>query len=136
MLKVLAVSIALLPSNPMTPRMATAFNQMVTDYAQCSNYWDFSAAYYGITNPGESTVALGGIANAAYEARRLVDLLDLPDDTFEKRRAATRADMIKTLDSYGFSQLYSVFDGFCTTLKDDPGRAFIQRLPKESKPIK
>lgn len=123
-------------ATPTTPRMERAFDQMVTDYATCSNYWDFSAAYYGITSPGSSTVALGGMANAAYEARRLVEILDLPSDTFEKRRAATRADMHKTLDKYGFSQLYSMLDGFCTLLKDEPGRAYIQRLPKEVPPLK
>jgi hypothetical protein len=127
----------LFPSlNPNSPRIQTAFNQMVTDYAVCHAYYDFAYSVTGTRSPSLSVKYLGAQANAAYEGHRLEVLANLQNGTFEKRREANRAEMQKVLDSRGFAQLYSIYDGFCEDLRDDPGGSFIRRLPPSVKPMK
>lgn len=123
----------LLPS-PDSPRVQAAFNQLTTDYATCHAYFDLLAKWYDISSPRLAVSALGGVANAGYEGTRMEKMANLPEGTFYKRRAAMMQDMQKSLDSSGFSVIYSAYDGFCEDLREDPGKAFLRRLPREHPP--
>lgn len=118
------------------PRVQATFRQMTTDYATCAAYFDLQAAYYHITSPHLTVRSLGGVANAGYEGHRTEALANLPRGTFEARQAAMKRDMIKTLETLGFAGLYSTYDSFCEDLREDPGRAFLRRLPPKSAPMK
>jgi len=104
---------------------------MTTDYATCHAYFDLKAAYHSIADPVEATHALGGLSVMGMEGRRMETLANLSPGSFDRRRKAVMADMQKTLDISGFSALYSAYDGFCDSLKDDPGKHFLRHLPRE-----
>jgi len=139
MLKQIALVAQLLFPSPDDPRVQTAFNQMTTDFATCHAYYDFKAGWFTINQPMLASAALGGMANAGHEGRRMEGLANLPRGTFDQRRAAVHGDMHTTVTDMGFSALYSAYDNFCEDLREDPGTAFLKRLPpkpKETKPLK
>lgn len=134
--KSMALVAQLLFPSPDDPRIQATFSQMTTDYAACSAYYDLQAAYYDITSPRLTVRSLGGVANAGYEGHRVEALANLPKGTFERRREALKADMLSVLEKVGFGGLYSTYDTFCDDLREDPGRAFLRRLPPKKEPLK
>jgi hypothetical protein len=139
MLKEILLFAQLIFPSPDDPRVQIAFNQMTTDYATCHAYYDFKAGWHTIESPLLASSALGGMASAGYEGKRVEALANLPAGTFAARRNAMYKDMHATIERAGFTSLYSAYDGFCEDLREDPGTAFLKRLPpkpKEMKPLK
>lgn len=131
-------AIILLAQTFMTPDTASALDKMTTDYATCAAYYDIKAAYYGIMDPSESAAALGSFATMRYEGSRLERFIGLPEGTFNDRQAAMNKDMVRTasIDEAGFPTLYSVYDGFCDQLKENPADNFARHMPKRKSPMK
>lgn len=134
MIKELAIIAGLL--SPVSPDMQRSFDALVVDFATCHAYYGYKEAYFSIGDAAERIKALGAQASAAYEGRRLETLAGLPSGTFYQRQAAISQDMKKTLDSPGFSGLYSVYEGFCEDLRENTGKHYLRHLRKPIKPMK
>lgn len=121
----------------LTPDSINALDKMTTDYATCAAYYNIKAAYYGIMDPAESSGALGSLSVMRLEGKRIEQFIRLPAGTFDDRQAAMDKDMVQTasVNDLGFSTLYSVYDGFCDQLKENPADNYIRHLPKK-KPMK